>query len=344
MTRRGGVLAGAAVLTACAVFGVTRGQLAGGGTPRADEPGALAAPSGSPGDVTAGVVNINGRVPEGVMAGTGMILTDDGIVLTNNHVVAGTDALVAQFAGQGQVYRATVLGVDPSHDVAVIRLVGASHLPTVPIETSGAVATGDHVTGMGNALGKNGSPVVATGVVTGLDETLEVSADGNRLHTTLNGLIKFTAPIQPGDSGGPLINDSGRVIGMDTAGSFPDHGAGFGAAIPISAALAIADQIRAGVTSAYIQSGHSGTLGIAVVDGPSGPVVSRVVHGDAGAGAGIAAGNVVLAVGGVAVHTATECDAAAAGHRPGDRLSVGWRDSSGAQHLRTVVLSSGPPA
>ncbi len=141
-------------------------------------PVASANASASPGNIAGAVVNINGEVPGGTIAGTGMVIAADGVVLTNNHVVAGTTTLVAQVAGSGPVYSATVVGVDPTHDVAVIRLAGAPLLPTVPIDTSGVVNTGDDVTGMGNALGANGAPVAAIGVVTSLDETLTVVDDG----------------------------------------------------------------------------------------------------------------------------------------------------------------------
>ena len=174
-------------------------------------------------DVNAGIVNINGVVPDGLIAGTGMVLTSDGLVLTNNHVVANTTSLTAQLAGQGPVYQATVLGVDPTQDVAVIKLQGASGLPTVSFDLSGSLVVGDHVTGLGNALGRDGAPVPASGSVTSLDETIQVQDESATIRETLDGVICFDAPIQPGDSGGPLLNDQGHVIGMDTAGS-RDHG------------------------------------------------------------------------------------------------------------------------
>jgi S1-C subfamily serine protease len=294
-------------------------------------------------------VNISGLLPEGQIRGTGMVITPDGIALTNNHVVAGTTRLVAQVAGGGPIYPATVIGVDPTQDVAVIRLEGASGLPTVPLETSGVVTAGDQVTGMGNALGKNGAPVSASGVVTALNETLTVTGDGGRVHNTLNGLIQFSAPIQPGDSGGPLLNVAGRVIGMDTAasplGSVPAGGS-IGAAIPINTALAIAHEIITGVTSPYIQSGHSGILGVVIGNAPGvdGAKVTSVTPGDAAAVAGLGSGDVITDVGAVTVHSRADFDAVTIGRRPGDRINVAWRDAAGASHLATVALSPGPPA
>jgi S1-C subfamily serine protease len=342
-----GVVAGAVVVgsLAAVVSLVRTNHLA----PTRSPVGASAAPSPGSADVASAIVNINGTVPEGRIAGTGMILTSDGVVLTNNHVVAGTTALTAQVAGAGLVYQATVVGVDPTHDVAVIRLNGASGLPTVPLDTSGVLTTGDAVTGMGNALGVNGAPVSAVGVVTSLNETLTVNGEGAAAQTTLNGLIQFNAPIQPGDSGGPLLNAARQVIGMDTAGSLPGTTAAsssFGAAIPINAALAIVHQILGGVASPYIQSGHSGVLGVSVaaVSSADGAMVGTVAAGEAAASAGIVAGDVITGVGAVPVHSAPDLGAATRGRRPGDRTTVTWRDPAGGSHEASVTLSPGPPA
>ncbi len=304
-------------------------------------------------DATRGVVNINGRVSDGSIAGTGMVLSADGLVLTSNHVVAGTLSLVGQVNATGPQYKATVIGVDPSDDVAVIRLTGASGLHPVPFDTSGTVALGDSVTALGNALGRNGPPVVATGKVTSLNETLVValedSGDGNSgAHETLNGLIQFDASIQPGDSGGPLLNSAGHVIGMNTAGSTTKHpvnGGLFGAAIPITTALSIADQIRSGVTSAYIQGPHSGILGVRVTDAPDSS--GALVHAVTGAGAtaaGIKAQDVITEVAGTPIQSESDLGNVMQGRRPGDRVPVTWQDDSNKVHQAVVVLSEGPPA
>ncbi|MBJ7607917.1 MAG: trypsin-like peptidase domain-containing protein [Candidatus Dormibacteraeota bacterium] len=326
----------AAIATAVLVAGC-------GGSPA----GAPGAAGNTTGDIFAAVVNINGVVTDGHIAGTGMIIASDGIVLTNNHVVAGTTRLTAQVGAAGRVYNATVLGVDPSQDVAVIRLEGASHLPTVPVEASGVLNLGDPVTALGNALGKNGAPAVVTGHVTSLDETLTVLSEGDAGVNSLSGLIQMNAPIQPGDSGGPLLNGGGRVIGMDTAGT-PSQGTGasHGDAIPINTAIDIARQITSGATSPYIQSGHSGVLGITVVapSGGGGARVSTVVSGEAAAGAGMAVGDVITAFNGTGVASPTDFATASQGWRPGDLVTVSWRDPSGGAHQAGVSLSPGPPA
>jgi len=351
MSRRAGVVAGATAIALAVSFAavLTLGRVNRPGPSSAPAVSASVSASSGPNDVAAAVVNINGTVPGGRIAGTGMIIAGDGIVLTNNHVVAGTMGLTAQVAGSGPVYRATVVGVDPTHDVAVIRLQGASRLSTVPVDTSGVITAGDDVTGMGNALGVNGAPVSAIGVVTALNETLTVSGETSDAQTTLNGLIQFSAPIQPGDSGGPLLNAARQVIGMDTAGSpvnATSTGSSFGAAIPITTALAIAHEILAGVSSPYIQGAHSGILGVIVTNasGVDGARVSTVTPGDAASVAGIVSGDVVTGVGAIPVHSLADLGAAIKGRRPGDRLTVMWLDPAGGSHRATVALSPGPPA
>jgi S1-C subfamily serine protease len=237
--------------------------------------------------------------------------------------------------------------VDPSQDVALIRLVGARGLPVVPLESSGVVNLGDDVTAEGNALGHNGAPVVVTGKVISLDETLTVLSEGDQTSNTLAGLIQFNAPIQPGDSGGPLLNGAGHVIGMDTAASPTqgNQGAAFGAAIPIDTAIGIVHQIMAGASSPYIQSGHSGILGVSVVDSAThdGARVISLTGGEAAAVAGISLGDVITSFAGTAITSAADFRTASQGWRPGDRVTISWRDAAGAAHTATAALSPGPP-
>ena len=296
-----------------------------------------------------GIVNINGVVPGGFIAGTGMVLTPGGLVLTNNHVVADTTGLTAQLAGRGPVYRAVVIGVDPTQDVAVIQLEGATGLPTTPFDLSGSLEVGDPVTGLGNALGRDGAPVAARGTVTSLDETILVADQEATIVETLAGVVCFNAPIQPGDSGGPLLEASGRVIGMDTAGAL-STGTGaspkWGCAIPITRAMTIAHEIESGTPSPYIESGHRGVLGVAIVNGTGvqGCVVTTVTAGEAGAGAGLTPGDVITVVAGVAVTSASDFNIVMQDRRPGDDVTVTWRDVHGTAHSAHAVLSAGPPA
>ena len=343
MTRRPGlvVLAFIGLLTALSTAVITWRS-----THQVGAAGGTALPGSTA--IQASIVNINGVIPGGRIAGTGMIISADGDVLTNNHVVAGTSSLTAQ-VGTGRQYHVTVIGVDPSQDVAVVHLDGASRLPAVPIESTGVLSLGDQVTAMGNALGHNGDPVVVTGAVVSLDETLYVLDDGDQAVNMLSGLIQMSAPIQPGDSGGPLLDAAGQVIGMDTAGS-PSNGntgSSVGAAIPIATAVDIAHQITSGATSPYIEGPHSGVLGVAVdvtAKTGDGAHVGSVSGGEAAQAAGIAAGDVITTVRDAPITSAGDFITAMQGSLPGDRVTVGWRDQAGVAHRATVTLSPGPPA
>ncbi len=293
------------------------------------------------------IVNINGAVEGGSVSGTGIVISGDGLVLTNNHVVAGTTSLTAQVAGGGPVFPATVIGVDPTHDVAVVRLGGASGMTSAVLDTSGALAVGDAVTGLGNALGRNGAPVRASGAVTSLDETIQVSDASGSITETLDGVICFSARIEPGDSGGPLVNRAGRVVGMDTAGFRISTGStsSGGCAIPITRAIAIAHEIIAGAPSPYIEGPHRAALGVRVALVASGPGVRvlSVEPGGAAALAGIMPGDAVTSVGGVVTHSQPDLDVALRQHRPGDRVAVTWSDPATGPHAAAVTLSAGPP-
>jgi S1-C subfamily serine protease len=335
-----GLAAAAALIPIAAI-----GWLLVSGT-RHNAPPAVTAPRVA-GD--AGIVNIDGDVPLGRIAGTGMLLTSSGIVLTNNHVVANTTSLTAQLAGSGPTYEAVVIGVDPSQDVAVIQLEGASGLPTTAFDLSGALAVGDPVIGKGNALGRNGAPVVAKGTVTSLDETIQVKDEEATIVETLDGVICFNAPIQPGDSGGPLLNAQDRVIGMDTAGSLRNATgvtASWGCAIPITRAMTIAQEIRAGTASPYFESGHRGVLGVEVTTrgAVNGAVVVSTTAKDAAASAGIVPGDVITEVAGLAVPSVADFNQVMQDRRPGDTVAVTWLDNTGASHSASVTLSAGPPA
>jgi S1-C subfamily serine protease len=151
--------------------------------------------------------------------GTGIVLTSNGEVLTNNHVVNGATSVSVTDIGNGKTYKATVVGYDQSHDVAVLQLSGASGLTTATTGNSSTVKVGDNVVGLGNAGGAGGTPSVAAGTVTALNQSITASDEGSGSSEQLSGLIQTNANIQPGDSGGPLVNSYGQIIGMDTAAS-----------------------------------------------------------------------------------------------------------------------------
>ncbi len=205
-------------------------------------------------------------------AGTGMVISPDGLVLTNNHVIEDSTSISAVDLGNGHTYQAKVVGYDQTGDIAVIKLQGASGLKTVPTGDSASVKTGDSVVAMGNAEGQS-AIVPAAGHVTELNQTITASdAGGSITSETLHGMIEVNADIVSGDSGGPLADAAGQVIGIDTAG----NGEGFSAqqstdgfAIPINTALSVAHLISTGQASSVITIGYPPFMGVYIASSTS---------------------------------------------------------------------------
>ena len=208
----------------------------------------------------------------GKAAGTGMVLTSTGEVLTNNHVIDGATSIKATDVGNGRTYTAKVVGYDKTHDVAVLQLQNASGLQTVTLSSAGA-QSGQKVVALGNALGKGGTPSVVSGRITGLGQSITASDQGAGDSEQLTGMISHNAPIQPGDSGGALANTEGEVIGMNTAASDSSSSgspsqssqaqtATQAFAIPITRASSIAGQIEAGTPSSTVHIGATAFLGV----------------------------------------------------------------------------------
>ena len=283
-------------------------------------------------------------------AGTGVVLTSDGLVLTNHHVVAGSTSLKVTDIGNGKTYTATVLGYDASHDIAVIKLADASGLTTAPLGDSSTVALRDAVVALGNALGKGGAPSPVAGTVTALDQAITAMDSSNGTSEQLSGLIQIDAHIQPGDSGGALIDKNAQVVGIITAASVSNDRqtttATEGYAVPLATAKQIADQIIAGQSSATVHIGGSAFLGVQIAGDSAGTtdgvVIAGTVSGSAADRAGITAGDAITEVDGKKVTTGAALRAALGSHHPGDRVSVHWVDTSGTSHSATVTLKDGP--
>jgi S1-C subfamily serine protease len=290
-----------------------------------------------------GVVDINTVLSyqQARAAGTGMILTSTGEVLTNNHVVNGATSISVTVVSTGRTYTAAVVGTDPTDDVAVIQLQNASGLQTANLGNSGTVSVGNSVTGVGNAGGVGGTPSAAAGTVTAVDQTITASDGNGQDAETLHGLIQTNAAIQAGDSGGPLYDSSGHVIGMDTAASSSGI-SNTAYAIPINNAVSIAQRIETGVETSTIHIGLPGFLGVSVADTSSGAAISSVVTGGPAAKAGLAAGDVITAVDGTSIADAAALHTALAGKNPGQTVTLTWTDSLGQSQHSTVTLGTGP--
>jgi S1-C subfamily serine protease len=308
-------------------------------------------------------------------AATGIVLSSDGYVLTNNHVVDGSTDIEATDVGNGQTYTASVVGYDATHDIALIKLDGASGLATATIGDSASLRVGDTVVGVGNAGGDGGAPSVAAGTVVALDQQIVASDRADGTAEQLSGLIQTDANIQSGDSGGPLVDTDAAVVGVMTAASAANNTYGYGLgssgnegyAVPIATAMQIVDQIKSGQASATVHIGDTGFLGVQMTDtgaqaygygdpygyggngsgsqpapAGSGAAVAGVLTGSPAAQAGLKAGDVITAVDGDAVTSASDLSSLIAAHHPGDKVTVTWTDSSGAQRSASVTLVKGP--
>jgi S1-C subfamily serine protease len=303
--------------------------------------------------------------------GTGIVLTSNGEILTNNHVISGATSVSVTDIGNGKTYKATVVGYDVSQDIAVLQLSGASGLTTAATGDSSTVQVGDKVVALGNAGGVGGTPSVAAGSVTALNQSITASDEGSGTSEQLSGLIETNADIQAGDSGGPLVNSHGQVIGVDTAASsgYSLGGNGFGGngfggngsssnsgqasttqgyTIPINTALSIARQIEAGQASSTVHIGETAFLGVGIASSDqqtgTGVTIQGAESGTPAANAGLTQGDVITSVAGQTVNSGTSIQQVLGAYHPGDKISIAWTDTSGQSHTATVTLANGPEA
>ena len=333
------------------------GSLPFGGSGGSASGGSSSSAAGGPSNVTAiagkvdpAIVDINlGEIaPGATAAATGIVLTPSGLVLTNNHVVDQATTIKATDLGNGRTYSATVVGYDATLDVALLQLHGAAGLKTATLGDSAKVTVGEPVVGIGNAGGLGGTPSTAGGKVTALDRQITVRSDSG-VAQRLSGLIETNAAIQRGDSGGPLVDSSGRVIGVNTAASSALSSGGMsgqGFAIPIDAAMSVVTQIEKNEASATIHVGPTAFLGVELA-GPaartvSGATLVGVLSGSPAVRAGLTAGDTIVSVDGRSIGSSQALTTLMGSHRPGDRVTIGWKSSSGVRHIATVRLASGP--
>lgn len=335
-------------------------------------------------EITPSVVNIDTELDygSGQAAGTGIVLRADGIVLTNHHVVEGATSITGTVVGTGRTYTATVLGYDPATDVALIDLAGAADLPVATLGSSDDVRIGDVVVGVGNAGGVGGDPTSVEGRVTALGQTITATDATGGNAETLDNLIGTSAAIQAGQSGGPLVDAQGDVVGVDVAASSGYTGSQTsGFAIPIDDAEAVATAILGGQETGTLHIGATPFLGVQLagqsaltdlapawglpgqgygrgyrddlgstsdpgtVEGASavpGVLIAGVVEGSAAQRAGLAAGDTITALDGAAVTSAEQLSSVIAAADVGAQMSVTWTDASGTARSTTVTLGAGP--
>ncbi len=295
--------------------------------------------------VSPAIVDINTTVGSSQAAGTGMIISSTGEILTNNHVVSGSSSITVTVQGRSRTYPAHVVGVNISQDVAVIQIdANVSGLPRVTFANSSSVKVGDSVVAIGNALGRGGAPHAEPGQVTALDQTITASEGGSNSET-LSGMIESDALIYEGDSGGALVNTAGQVVGMITAGQaqgFRSSASDVGYAIAANTAVSQANRIRADEKGSDLTYGQWGFLGVVIRDTGSGAMVTSVQSNSPAARAGIAPGSIITKVGGTTVTSSDSLGNAIRSHQPGERVSVTWSDSNGS-HTATVTLAGVNP-
>jgi putative serine protease PepD len=280
-------------------------------------------------------------------AGTGMILSADGDVLTNAHVVPeGTTSIKVTLDGERDARDADLVGRNPTSDVALLKIRGAKGLRTVELGDSSKLQVGDDVVAVGNALALPGGPTVTEGIVSALDR--DIDSDNG----TLNNLIQTDAAINPGNSGGPLANADGQVVGMNTAviqssGQEPAQNIGF--AIAVNTIKPLLDDLRTG-KQASTNPGYIGvqsqtlTPDIAQQFGFStdqGAIVAQVVPGSPADQAGLKRGDVVTKFGGADIRSAEDLVNAVRGKHPGDKVEVTFKRGED-ERKATVTLGSKP--
>jgi len=277
--------------------------------------------------------------------GTGIVLSPNGEVLTNYHVVQGANSIRATVGGQS--FPADLVGYDRQNDIAVLQLHGAAGLPPAPIGDSGALAPGQPVVALGNA-GGSGAPLTREiGTVSAFNRTVNAEDELTGTSDEITGLFEFAAPVRAGDSGGPVVNDAGQVVGMTTAASvnFRMGPGGKGFAIPINDAMGIAGQIRARTPSPSVHIGPPTMLGVGVRTAQrqnGGVIVQDVIPGGPAEAAGLNPGDLLTNIEGTRLDSARTLTLVLDQHYPGDVVGLTWLDQGGQQRTGKATLAAGP--
>ncbi len=253
--------------------------------------------------------------------GTGFVISPDGVIVTNNHVVADAGGRIEVEFGDGTKQAAELLGRAPEYDLAVIKVDG-KNLPTVKLGSSDALAVGDQVVAVGNALALKGGLSVTEGIVSGKGRTVPEDQTG----TTLYDVLQTDAAINPGNSGGPLVNAAGEVVGINTALAGGSQNVGF--AISIDSAKAVIAQLRAGkrvsvaflgVQTTDVTPAIARSLNLTTKNGA---VVKEVTNGQAAEKAGLKVNDVIVAIGGNRVTGPEGVGAQIRRFSPGENVEV----------------------
>jgi len=283
--------------------------------------------------------------------GSGVVLSTDGMILTNNHVIAaaasGTGAITASFS-DGTTAKATIVGRDPVTDLAVVRVTGKTGLTAAAVGRSADVAVGQQVVAVGSPLGLNGT--VTTGIISALNRPVASAGASSSDQATIINAMQTDAPINPGNSGGPLLDLSGRVIGLNsaiaalpTSDSTSQSGSiGLGFAIPVDQITPIVKQLETTGKATHAQLGvRVGTAGDTTSGLTTGAQLGTITAGSAAAKAGLRAGDVVTAVQGRHIIDANSLVATIRSERPGDTVSVTYTRGGRSATTQATLDSDG---
>ena len=269
-------------------------------------------------------------------SGSGIVISEDGLVLTNAHVVRGATSITVRFSDRSEK-PAILVGSSTENDVALVRVQDVTGLQAAQLGSSASLEVGDDVVAVGNALALDGGPTVTTGIVSALDR------DISDQDVSLEGLIQTDAAINPGNSGGPLVNAAGQVVGMNTAIIQNSNNIGF--AIAIDRIKPLIDEIKTGtgqfapktflgVSTQTVNAEVQAAYGLA---SGTGAIVVGVQAGSPAENAGLETGDVIVKFDGVAVSSSEQLQKAVRAKKPQDKTVIEWQRGD-QKRTATVVL------
>jgi S1-C subfamily serine protease len=288
--------------------------------------------------------------------GTGMIISSNGEVVTNNHVISGATTITVTLYGSLKARPATLIETDPADDVALLQIQNQSDLPTVTYGDSDNIQVGDAVVAIGNALGLSaGTPTVTQGIISAKGRTVQATDSSGDSTETLNNMIQTDAAINPGNSGGPLVDSSGMVIGMNTAVASSADGTSqaqdIGFAIPSNRIAQLLPELRSRSIGNATPSG-TGYLGVEIETLTSslrsaynfvpvhGAVVLQVESGSPAESAGLQEGDVIVSLDGKAITSADQLATAIQADKPGQTVTIGLFRGQARKSLVATVTSN----
>ncbi|AEF42004.1 S1C family serine protease [Hoyosella subflava] len=350
--RRGksGLLAGALILALLSggVGGVVGGYVASrdsGGSSALSAPavgqGASAAPEGSvqwaAERIIPSVVMIDVRTERAQGSGSGVILTSDGLIVTNNHVIAPSGGTVEVSFYDGTTATGRVIAGDPNTDVAVVQVEGRTDLTPATLGSSSDLRVGQDVVAVGSPLGLDGT--VTSGIVSALHRPVSATGEGGDQYTVIDA-IQTDAAINPGNSGGALVNMDGEIVGINTAiatlGAMPGvnpGSIGLGFSIPIDQARRIADELA---TTGRAETASLGVF-VDMRDPERGALVTEVISGSAAQDAGIPEGAIITRLDDRIITSAAGLIAAVRAQVPGQTVAITWTDGPGGEERAVDV-------